>query len=217
MTLKTPLLSALSGLALAGAAGAHPHIFVETGLTPVFADSGRLSGVEVTWRYDEFYSLLVLEDMELDSDYDGKLTDAETARLAGFDLHWIKGYKGDLYISQGGKALRLGPPEGRGTSFEDGKITSRHFRTVEGGQAGQPWLIQAYDPTYYTAYEMSLGIDLPRRCRAEVAAADLDAAQEKLMAELAKLPRDADAVEANYPEVGKVFAEKVTVSCAADY
>lgn len=200
----------LAPVLLPSRAAAHPHIFVETGLKPVLDGQGRLAGVEVIWRYDEFYSLLVLEDMELDGDYDGKLTEAETARLDGFDMNWIEGFAGDLYVAQGDAALTLGPPEKRGTAFTDGKITSRHFRAVEGGAPGTPWVIQAYDPTFYTAYDMGLGVTAPEGCEAEIVAANLDAAQRALQAELAKLPAD---VESNFPEVGAIFAERIVVTC----
>ena len=94
---------------------AHPHVFVETGLRLVASESGAIQGVEVTWRYDELYSLLVLEDMELDADFDGRLTAAELQVLDGFDLNWVEGFEGDLYAKTAKGALGLGPPERRGT------------------------------------------------------------------------------------------------------
>ena len=61
-------------LLAAPVAQAHPHVFVEVGLRFVSQPDGRLSGVEVTWRYDDFFSLLVLEDRGLDPDGDMVLT-----------------------------------------------------------------------------------------------------------------------------------------------
>ena len=74
------LLPALFAILLPLGAQAHPHIFVDTALALVTNAAGRPAGVEVTWRYDEFYSLLIFEDMGLDGDYDGTLTEAELAR-----------------------------------------------------------------------------------------------------------------------------------------
>lgn len=199
-------------MALPTIGNAHPHVFVETGLKPVLDESGRLVGIEVSWRYDELYSLLVLEDKELDHDYDGKLTEEEMAQLAGFDQNWVEGFAGDLFIHQGDAALRLGPPEGRGTTFEDGKITSIHYRAIEGAQAGQPWLIQAYDPTYYTAYDLGLGVDAPEGCKVGVTQADLDRAYTLVEEALYATPADP---EGNFPEVGEAFADKLELSCAA--
>jgi ABC-type uncharacterized transport system substrate-binding protein len=167
-----------------------------------------VEGVEVTWRYDELYSLLVLEDMGLDDDFDGKLTQVEMAELDGFDLKWIEGFEGDLYATSAEGKLALGPPKNRGTSIEKGQIVSRHFRSLE--RSAKTLSLKAFDPTYYTAYDLGLGIDLPEGCEAKVIKADLDAAK-RLEAEL--LGDDVDNPEADYPEVGEEFADEIIVTC----
>lgn len=72
--LRPVLLSLLSILALAGAE-AHPHVFIDTGLTFRFDGEGRLGAVSVVWAFDDFSSMLMVEDMEMDQDGDGVLTD----------------------------------------------------------------------------------------------------------------------------------------------
>ncbi|UYV36002.1 DUF1007 family protein [Rhodobacteraceae bacterium D3-12] len=204
------MLATVAGLSLPSVAVAHPHVFVETGLMPVLDDSGALVGVEVTWRYDEFYSLLVLEDLELDGDFDGKLTEAELKRLSGFDMQWVEGYNGDLTIHQGAKILSLGKPDPRGTTFKDGKITTRHFRPVSGATSRHAWLLQAYDKTYYTAYDLGLGVKAPANCKVSVTKPDLDRAYSMVEEALYATPADP---EGNFPEVGEAFAEKVEMIC----
>ncbi len=191
-------------------AGAHPHVFVATGLRLV-AEEGRITGVEVAWQYDALYSLLVLEEMNLDQDYDGVLNEDELARLEGFDMNWIEGFEGDLYLTQGGAPLTLGPPEPRGTAFEAGQIVTRHFRAVEAAEAG-PVVVRAYDPTFYTAYDLELGIEAPEGCSVVVDEVDFDATKRALLKELAEIPEDG-AVP--FPEVGAKFADRVEVTCDA--
>ena len=187
---------------------AHPHVFVETGLRLVASESGAIQGVEVTWRYDELYSLLVLEDMELDSDFDGQLTMPELERLNGFDLQWVDGFEGDLYAQSAAGRLKLGAPQNRGTSFMAGQIISRHYRSLESADAALS--LKAFDPTYYTAYDLGLGIDLPVGCKAEVVKADVSAATQMVM----DLMGDSvDDPEADYPEVGEAFADEIVVTC----
>lgn len=197
-------------LLLATPLQAHPHVFVETGLRLVASESGAIQGVEVTWRYDELYSLLVMEDMGLDSDFDGQLTMAELERLNGFDLQWIDGFEGDLYAQSAAGQLKLGAPQNRGTSLAAGQIVSRHYRALE--TAADRLSLKAFDPTYYTAYDLGLGVDLPEGCTAKVVKADLEAAR-KLEAEL--LGDDVDDPEADYPEVGEEFADEIFVTCAS--
>lgn len=195
-------------LLLAAPLGAHPHVFVETGLKLVRGQSGMVEGVEVTWRYDELYSLLILEDMGLDDDFDGKLTQVEMAQLDGFDLQWVEGFEGDLYAATAEGKLALGAPENRGTSMDKGQIVTRHYRALSA--TPKTLSLKAFDPTYYTAYDLGLGVDLPEGCQAKVLKADLEAAK-RLEAEL--LGDDVNDPEADYPEVGEEFADEIIVTC----
>jgi len=201
---KLSLLLSMAATPLA----AHPHIFVDTALAMDVDATGALTGITVSWTYDELYSLLILEDMGLDSDYDGVLNEVELAKLSGFDLNWIEGFAGDLYLTQGAMSVDMEPPQNRGISFKDGKITSVHFRPIAGVRA-DGLVAKAFDPTYYTAYELTGGVEIAGPCRAEVHAPDLDAAALELQKVLAEVPPDAT----DYPEMGETFAEEVRISC----
>lgn len=197
-------------LCLAAPLAAHPHIFVQTGLRLVEHAPGQIAGVEVTWRYDALYSLLVLEDMGLDADLDGVLSPREQQALSGFDLNWIDGFEGDLYLHTAAGPLSLSAPQNRGAALVEGQIVSRHYRALAG--AVSALTLKAFDPTYYTAYELDLGIDLPAGCVAQVAKADVSAASQMVM----ELMGDAgDDPEADFPEVGEAFADEIVVTCAS--
>lgn len=193
---------------------AHPHIFVDTGFRLIVDDAGVPTGVEISWGYDELYSLLVLEDMELDDDYDGILTEAELARLSGFDLKWVEGFEGDFFVYANGAKLKLGPPENRGASFQNGQIISRHYRTIEG--AGRSVQIKAFDFTYYTQYDLNREISLPEGCDVQIIKADVEAANAMVRAELGDdMDRLADDPNADWPAVGEAYADEVRITCAA--
>jgi len=214
------LLSLILICAVAGPAAAHPHIFVDAGLRLAVDGAGRATGVEVTWEYDELYSLFSFEDLGLDPDYDGKLTGAELAQLDGFDLHWVPGYEGDLYLETGtgagtgtgSRPVPLGKPEGRGVSVHQGRIRSVHFRPLPQPVPAAGLVLRVYDPTYYTSYSVALGVTAGQGCRAEVIPPDLDAADERLKAILAEIP--ADQTETDFPAVGANFADTVVIRCA---
>lgn len=190
-------------------ANAHPHVFVDTGLRLVANEAGQITGVEVTWVYDDLYSLLLLEDMQLDGDYDGKLTAEELSKLHGFDMQWVKGYVGDLYAQQpGGAALALSAPQPLSTGFDQGRITTRHLRRFSAPVDSVA--LRAFDPTYYTAYDLTGGVIAPEGCNVQIAKADLEAARAQEKAALAQLPPDPD----DYPEIGEAFADRVQITCA---
>jgi len=201
----------LAGLLLPGAATAHPHVFVDTGLRIVLDDQGRVAGVEVVWAYDALYSMLTFEDMGLDPDYDGKLEPTEFGQLIGFDLKWIDGFEGDLYLEAGGKTLALGPPAPRALKVEDARIVSTHFRSLLEPVGAGGLILRAYDPTYYTAYDLTRGVEVNGPCVAQVKPADLDAAYTLVEEVLYVTP--ARPGEDVFPEVGEAFADPVVIAC----
>jgi ABC-type uncharacterized transport system substrate-binding protein len=200
--------------------GAHPHIFVDTGLKLVFDDTGRLARVQVTWAYDEFYSLLITEDMGLDPDYDGKLTPAEVTQLSGFDMQWVEGFNGDLEIRQGEALLALSGPLEYDARFEEGRIITTHWRDVSPGApadpAGQIFDIKPYDATYYTAYDLTLPIELSgtATCRARVLMPELSANLSAIQQQLNLLDMETTPDDAGLPNIGDKLAQTARVTCA---
>ncbi|MEO0402996.1 MAG: DUF1007 family protein [Pseudomonadota bacterium] len=192
------------------AAPAHPHVFVDTGLRLVIDADGTLTGIEVSWTYDDFYSLLLFADLGLDQDGDSQLRPDEVRRLDGFDLQWVDGFEGDAYVLRNGTPIALGAPEGRGVSVENGLITTTHFRAANAPADGL--VIKAYDPTFYTAYTLvgEVGVDGP--CSTSVLPVDLDAAYS--LAEELLYGGSYDPNTDEYPAVGEAFADTVTLSCA---
>lgn len=205
-------------LALAAApAGAHPHVFVDAGFDLIFDAEGRLTAIRTAWVYDEFFSLLVIEDGGHDADRDGAISAAELDGLRGFDMDWPEGFEGDLAVTQGGGAARLGGPEAVTVDWREGRLISTHLRRLAepldpaAGEIG----VSPFDPTYYIAYAVVTQARFTGRddCTAEAWEPDLGAAEEELQAALAELAPDVDAEAAGYPAVGAIFAEELRVRC----
>ncbi|MEX3316377.1 DUF1007 family protein [Sulfitobacter sp. PS-8MA] len=209
-------LASLFCLSFAAPLGAHPHIFVDTGLEVIVDAEGRLTHLRITWAYDEFYSLLVTEDRGLDPDYDGVLTKAEIAALNGFDMQWIEGFNGDTVLLKAGAELPLSAPQEVETKFTEGRIVTTHLRAVEGAQPEASGLvIKPYDPTYYTAYEVVGKVTVTGNdaCRARVKMPDMTADLRALQADLSKLDAQTDPSDVGLPNLGAALANEVVVTC----
>ena len=212
MTLLRPLVAIL-WTALPGIAAAHPHVFIDTGLALTLNDSREVTSIEVTWKYDDLYSLLVMQDMGLDEDGDGQLTPEELTQVTGWDMDWMEGYEGDLYLAApDGAAVHLGPPEPVETRVEAGRLVSVHRRPVVPPVRAEGLSLRAFDPEFYTAYDLSLGVSIPAPCRATVTAPDQDKAYKEAETVMSAFPEDAEQV----PLLGHIFAATVTLSCASD-
>ena len=193
-------------------AGAHPHVFVDVGLRFESDGKGNLTGVEVTWRYDDFFSLLILSDMGLDPDGDGVLTEAERAELKGFDLEeWPEGFEGDLYIHRGTEKIALAHPTPTGVALEDGRIVATHRRSF-GPVPADGVRVEPYDPTYYVEYTLAGPVKLPDGCDHTIAEPDLDESQRAFREMISELSAEEqfDGIE-----VGNLFSDVMVISCAA--
>ena len=199
------------GLALPVPLAAHPHIFVDTTLRLSTDAQGRATGIEVTWVYDDFFSLLIFEDMALDADGDAQLTEAELKELWGFDMiEWPPGFEGDLYVHDAnGIKIELGFPVVTSIDVIDGRIVASHRRDIPPTPA-DGLRIRQYDPTFYVAYEVTGGLAVTPPCKAAITKPDLDQAAEEKLAELARIPEDRFEVM----EVGHLYADRILVTCA---
>ncbi|WP_281857054.1 DUF1007 family protein [Litoreibacter halocynthiae] len=198
---------------------AHPHIFIDTGLEIIFDAEGRLTHVKVTWNYDDLYSLLLAEDYKVDADGDGSLTPEERKELTGFDADWVQGYAGDLEAVLDGQILKLSRPIEPTADMVDGRIISTHLREVVGAPilSGDPISFKAFDPTYYTAYDMTLPVTITGRddCKILRIEPDIDGQLAQMQAQLLTLDANADLEENDIPLIGGDFATDIRVTCPA--
>ncbi len=203
------LISALLASLAAAPARAHPHVFVDVGLSFETDGQGNLTGVEVTWAYDDLFSMLILSDYGLDPDGDMALTEAERAELIGFDLaDWPEGFEGALFIDTAGGKLSLGPPEALSLRMEDGQIVTRHRRPVS-TEMPRGMTVRAYDPSYYAALSMIGEMILPDGCTGELTRADTAAADETVET----LGNTGAEDFFDTFEVGRFYADTLEVTC----
>ncbi|MEM1077516.1 MAG: DUF1007 family protein [Pseudomonadota bacterium] len=210
-----------SAMAVSGApVVAHPHIFIDTGVTLIFDESGKLGAVRFVWAYDDLFSLIVLEERGLDPDFDGILTETEVASLSGFDMDWDAEFEGDSYLLSGEAGLPLSRPLEWDATYGEYRIVSTHLRALETRVAvgAEPLILQIYDPTYYTSYEINLPVRLenaPEGCSAQVFVPEPGAASAQLRAALEEFSGSFDPfLEVGFPAVGELFAHEVRVTCA---
>jgi ABC-type uncharacterized transport system substrate-binding protein len=204
-------------LMMATRVAAHPHVFVDTGLEMIFDESGQMTHVRVTWQYDDLYSLLITQDMGLDPDFDGILTTEEQAALTGFDMKWIEGFNGDLEVLSGTEVLPLSGPSMVTAQLAEGRIMTTHLRKILSPVVTtEPVVIKPYDPTYYTAYDVTLPIVVTGSdtCRARVKMPDMNESLIVLRDQLSTLGADADPQDAGLPNIGAELANDVIVTCA---
>ncbi len=148
---------ALAGLAAAaGAAAAHPHVFVTSRSELIFGADGKLSGVRHAWTFDDMFSSMAVQG--LDTNGDGKYSREELAPLAETNVTSLHEYKFFTFAKAGEKKLVFGQPvDYFAESGADGRVTLHFTLPVKEGAAekGRPFRVEVYDPSYFVAFEFA--------------------------------------------------------------
>lgn len=164
------LLVVLAGLALARPAAAHPHVWIEATLAPVF-ESERLVAFDVTWTFDDLYSELVR--MDFDQDGDGTLSQRELDALVGISAANLVEYSFFTH-------LRIGTERPRVTRVQDfyaepaGDLILYRFRVPlpqPVDPAVTPVAVGLFDETYYVdilLIERDIALDPASGCAAHL-------------------------------------------------
>lgn len=201
------------------AAQAHPHEFVDIAISLRFDAQARLDRLDVRWTWDDLTSMLMLEDFGLDPDGDGRLTDGERGQLAARFGDWPEGFEGDLYLTRQGRPVALGGPQQVQGDYRDGRMVVEFSRDLPQplGMAGMPLVMQAYDPSYYVAYDLDgePRIEGGDGCTLAIRKADVAAARRLYDRLLGELTEEEIMEQGMFPEVGGAFADEILVTCAA--
>lgn len=202
-------------MCLGGSAGAHPHVFVDARTGFIFGADGRLQALRISWTYDEFTSLILLETLNLDQDGDGQLNDADRAAVIKGETNWEPEYKGDVYLEVAAKDYLLGRPEAAAVTFANNQFEVSFNLPLSQPVSidDTPAFLRLYDPTFYYAYTILPTVDpvaLPEGCQAHIVSFEPDAAESALQENLAALGREETPEQEN---VGRLFSDEVSLTC----
>lgn len=193
-------------------ANAHPHVWISASSDVVFNDDGKVIAIDVTWVFDEFYSLTAVEGMDTDGNggYDGD----ELQPLAQENITALQEYGYFTAITSGSDEVKPGVVTQYQSTYKDGEL-SLIFRVpltepLDPKKAKVSY--RMYDPSFYIAIEyapkdpVSAFGAMPKECTVKVTAADGDS-DDVDISEQAFV----DALQTE--GLGGLYAETATVVC----
>jgi len=202
MVLRRLALAVATLLGLAGAAQAHPHIFIDAKATLDFNDAGELVAIHNSWTFDEAFSVWQIQG--LDTNGDGITSSQEMQELADENLKSLAEY--GFYTSAGTAQNSL-----PFASMDDGKFVFENNRsTLTFGiepqgpyRIGGKLEIAIADPEYYVAISFNDPNDVvlhnaPAGCGVHLEpphelSPELQARLFELPSDVTKLPPDLEA------------------------
>lgn len=171
--------------AFAGAAVAHPHVWVTNEVTILF-DKGSMSGVRHRWTFDDMYTAMAIQG--LDTNKDGVYDRQELAELAQVNIDGLKEFEYFTFIRLGSQRLKTGAPKEFYLEHSKDGLLSLVF-TLPFEQPvmvdAKDFGVQVTDPGYFIAFEFAkeepakLGEGAPAGCKAVLATDQKDAAEAR--------------------------------------
>ncbi|HZL31596.1 MAG TPA: DUF1007 family protein [Pseudolabrys sp.] len=145
------LTGAVTMLAAAGAASAHPHVFVDGRTEIMFDAQGRMTSIRNVWEFDRAFSAFASQG--LDKNGDGKLTTEELAPLAKTNVDSLKHYGFFTILTVGKQRLKLKFPEHYYLHHQDGRLILFFDLPLATPMApSASTTLEIYDPEYFVAF-----------------------------------------------------------------
>ncbi len=193
-------------------ARAHPHSFIDLSSKVIFNDAGQITAVRVNWLFDVFYSTFVIADINQANEVMEEALD----QLTKESLIALKDYSYFSEILVDGKRVELADPSDGSMSVTGDQLQMAF--TVNLANPVDPvsttFEYAIYDPTYYIEIlhisdeVISLEGEGSEVCSASRQKPNPDAETIGFAASLGQNEIGPD-------NLGQIFAETVTVTCAS--
>jgi ABC-type uncharacterized transport system substrate-binding protein len=145
-------LIALTMLAFAAPARAHPHVWVTMHTELVYAPDGSITGVRHHWAFDDMFSAFATQGMEAKEK--GKFTREELAPLAKVNVESLKEYDYFTYATADGKKAELTEPApDYWLDFNASILTLNFTLPFKTPIKAKELKVEVYDPTIFVDFE----------------------------------------------------------------
>lgn len=203
------IISALAMLAGAGAAEAHPHVWIKVRSEVLFAPDGMVTGVRHAWSFDEMYTSYALQGLE--SKQKGVYTREDLAPLAQTNIESLKEFKYFTFARLAGKKERFAEPIDYALDHKDGALVLTFTLPLKAPLKPTELLLEVYDPSFFIDFSFEDAdpvklVAAPAACKSALQRPNDGTANAVRMGE----DNFASGDTSNY---GAMYANKITVSC----
>ena len=200
-------------------AQAHPHVWIEMQSDVVFTEDGLIKGVNLEWTFDDAYTQMALDGLDLDGD--GTYSQGELAPLTKENIASLKGYEYFAVTRANGEQQKIGEVTDFGQIWSNNKLTLHLQVPLEKpiDPKKDEFVFKVYDPEFYIAidYVKDDPVDvvgkMPESCKLVVKPVPTDAELDQTRTMLSEKGKDWK------PEVsedfGALFAQAVSIACKA--
>ncbi|WYB07287.1 DUF1007 family protein [Bradyrhizobium sp. A11] len=199
-----------AGLSLAaGAASAHPHVWITATSELLYAADGTITGVRHAWTFDDMFSTYAVQGLE--SKTKGAYTREELEPLAQTNVESLKEYAYFTFARADGKKERFQEPVDYFLDYKDTVLTLHFTLPLKNPVKPKQLVLEVYDRSFFIDFKMAKDhpvklVGAPAGCQMKLdRPGDGTATAQKL--------NEQTFMNGENTNFGAMFANKITVDC----
>jgi len=211
--IRSLTIALTSLLIAAGAASAHPHVWVTMKSAVVYGPDGSITGVRHAWTFDDMYSAFAVQGLE--SKKKGEFTPEELKPLAQVNVESLKEYDFFTYAKANGKNVAFAEPVDYSLEFnpKDTVLTLHFVLPLKAPLKAKALELEVFDPSYFVDFSLvekdPVSLEkAPAGC--QIGLAKPQEMTKEMAQKLAEIPPDGKIPDNSY---GAAFSNKISVKC----
>ncbi|MBR0828914.1 DUF1007 family protein [Bradyrhizobium manausense] len=203
------LLAAALSLAAAGAAQAHPHVWITATSEVLYAPDGSVTGVRHAWTFDDMFSAYAVQGLE--GKTKGTYSREELAPLAQTNVESLKEYAYFTFAKADGKKERFNEPIDYFLDYKDTVLTLHFTLPLKNPVKSKQLMLEVFDRSFFIDFKMTDKepvklVGAPAGCQMKLERPNDGTASAQKLNEQTFM----NGENANF---GLMFANKITVDC----
>jgi ABC-type uncharacterized transport system substrate-binding protein len=204
------LLLLAGALALgAGAAQAHPHVWVTATSEVIYATDGSITGVRHAWTFDDMFSTYALQGIE--SKTKGSYSHEELAPLAQTNVESLKEFGFFTFAKADGKKEKFQEPVDYFLEYKDSVLTLHFTLPLKTPVKPKELALEVFDPSFFVDFK--LGDKDPVRLVGAPTACKVSFQRPNDGTVSAQKLGEQNFLNGDNSNFGAMFANKITVQC----
>jgi ABC-type uncharacterized transport system substrate-binding protein len=194
---------------VAGAANAHPHVWITATSELLYAADGSITGVRHAWTFDDMFSAYAVQGLE--SKTKGAYTREELTPLAQTNVESLKEYAYFTFAKADGKKERFQEPVDYFLDYKDTLLTLHFTLPLKNPVKPRQLVLEVFDRSFFIDFQMAKDspvklVGAPAGCQIKLERPNDGTASAQKLNEQTFL----NGENANF---GMMFANKITVDC----
>ena len=192
----------------AGAAGAHPHVWITATSQLIYAADGSITGVRHAWTFDDMFTSYALQGIETGTK--GVYSREELGPLAQLNVESLKEFAYFTFAKADGKKQKFEEPVDYFFEYRDSLLTLHFTLPLKTPVKPRELVLEVFDPEFFIDFTLAeqdpVGlVGAPAACRMQLQRSNDGTASAQKLGEQNFLDGNSN--------FGAMFANKITVDC----